>query len=356
MNGFVSKKNVVRLLFCSILLLLVSADIGEPPHTFVTGLTATAAEVNENFSTIYDEFNGHIDNANLASDTASLLKVSGGVMAASGSFIGIGTATPGSSLDIKGTLRLSGSSSGYIGLAPAADAGSTIYTLPFADGTTGQVLTTNGSGILSWSTIPGGSSPWTSGSGLIYYNSGNVGIGISNPSRSLHINDCLRIEPTFSIPVSPSSGDIYMDGSDNSLKYFDGNNWKKLIEQMPQGMIAYTEAHRNDRAYTTSTTYTDVLSVNTPVSVKTDQLVLIEVWFTPSAGDHTIRLYNSTDDTTIDSIDIALNTPVVTRYFSEEITVPSLGDSKLIKLQQKVTGVGDGDIWCSYIKCTLVID
>jgi trimeric autotransporter adhesin len=47
-------------------------------------------------------------------------------------------------------LRLSGSTSGYVGLKGAATAGSTTYTLPAADGTSGQVLSTNGTGTLSW--------------------------------------------------------------------------------------------------------------------------------------------------------------------------------------------------------------
>lgn len=64
--------------------------------------------------------------------------------------VGIGTSSPGSALDVKGTLRLSGATSGYVGLAPAAAAGSTTYTLPAADGSSGQVLSTNGSGTLSW--------------------------------------------------------------------------------------------------------------------------------------------------------------------------------------------------------------
>ncbi|MEP7143433.1 MAG: hypothetical protein ABI707_11205 [Ferruginibacter sp.] len=64
--------------------------------------------------------------------------------------VGIGTTTPGSSLDIKGTLRLSGATSGYVGFAPAPVAGSTTYTLPGTDGSTGQLLSTNGSGSLSW--------------------------------------------------------------------------------------------------------------------------------------------------------------------------------------------------------------
>lgn len=64
--------------------------------------------------------------------------------------VGIGTNTPGSKLDVKGTLRLSGTTSGYVGLAPAAAAGSTTYTLPAADGVSGQALVTNGTGTLSW--------------------------------------------------------------------------------------------------------------------------------------------------------------------------------------------------------------
>ena len=47
-------------------------------------------------------------------------------------------------------LRLSGSTSGYVGLKGAAIAGAATYTLPAADGTNGQVLSTNGTGTLSW--------------------------------------------------------------------------------------------------------------------------------------------------------------------------------------------------------------
>jgi len=57
----------------------------------------------------------------------------------------------------KGVHQFMGSSSGYVGLQAAAAAGSTTYTLPSADGTAGQVLSTNGSGTLSWATGGGGS-------------------------------------------------------------------------------------------------------------------------------------------------------------------------------------------------------
>ena len=52
-------------------------------------------------------------------------------------------------------LSITGSSSGYVRFQGAAAAGSTTYTLPSSDGTTGQVLSTNGSGTLSWSSAGG---------------------------------------------------------------------------------------------------------------------------------------------------------------------------------------------------------
>jgi hypothetical protein len=99
------------------------------------------------------------------------------------------------SMTIKTTLKLSGSTSGYVALQGAAAAGSTTYTLPSADGTSGQALTTNGSGTLSWATIAAsaatatalgtvygkmtasGASPYLTALG---YNSGLNATGIDN--------------------------------------------------------------------------------------------------------------------------------------------------------------------------------
>ena len=52
-------------------------------------------------------------------------------------------------------LQINGSSSGYVIIQGAAAAGSTTYTLPSADGSANQVLSTNGSGTLSWATSSG---------------------------------------------------------------------------------------------------------------------------------------------------------------------------------------------------------
>ena len=48
------------------------------------------------------------------------------------------------------TLRLNGSTSGYTEIDAPAVAGSNTLVLPGGNGSAGQVLTTNGSGVLSW--------------------------------------------------------------------------------------------------------------------------------------------------------------------------------------------------------------
>lgn len=50
-------------------------------------------------------------------------------------------------------LKLNGSTSGFVALDAPAAAGSNTLVLPTGNGSNGQVLTTNGSGTLSWSTV-----------------------------------------------------------------------------------------------------------------------------------------------------------------------------------------------------------
>jgi len=72
-------------------------------------------------------------------------------------------------------LRLSGSTSGYVGLKGAAIAGSATYTLPAADGTSGQVLSTNGSATLSWATPSSGGTPGGSTTQVQFNDAGSFG-------------------------------------------------------------------------------------------------------------------------------------------------------------------------------------
>jgi hypothetical protein len=55
-----------------------------------------------------------------------------------------------------GTISFEGATSGRIGIQPASAAGSYTLTLPTTDGNSGEVLTTDGSGVLSWAAGGGG--------------------------------------------------------------------------------------------------------------------------------------------------------------------------------------------------------
>ncbi len=79
--------------------------------------------------------------------------------------VGIGSATPGQTLDVQGTIRSTGLAVSGQGAAP------------------GYVLTaTDSTGDVTWSTA-GGLSGWTTGTGLVYSTTGsnNIGIGTSTP-------------------------------------------------------------------------------------------------------------------------------------------------------------------------------
>lgn len=70
--------------------------------------------------------------------------------------------TTAATLNAQAELRLADSdSSNYVGVKSPATVGSNlVWTLPAADGSNGQALTTNGSGTLAWATA-GGSYEWT---------------------------------------------------------------------------------------------------------------------------------------------------------------------------------------------------
>ena len=70
-----------------------------------------------------------------------------------GSYVAIGGSTAAGELRI---LEPSGSGSNYTALKTQAQTGDVTYTLPAADGSSGQVRSTNGSGTLSWATAGSG--------------------------------------------------------------------------------------------------------------------------------------------------------------------------------------------------------
>jgi fibronectin-binding autotransporter adhesin len=156
--------------------------------------------------------------------------------------VAIGTTTPGAKLDVNGDMRLRGATSGYIGLRAPATAGNNIWTLPTADGTSGQALITDGSGNLSWTSVGSGSGDLINGgnSGAVVVGSndstlaleasgataitvlgnGNVGIGTDSPNNLLHVHSS-----STGASVSAGFSEMVVEGSSNAgLTILGGNS------------------------------------------------------------------------------------------------------------------------------------
>jgi hypothetical protein len=114
--------------------------------------------------------------------------------------------------------------------APSVLSANTTYTLPTADGTSNQVLTTNGSGTLSWTTpstgisgtssfIPYFNTSSTLGTTGLKWDNTNSYLGINNfsPGATLAVAGGSDAANTFSLYVTNQTGDKYVN-FDNSGK------------------------------------------------------------------------------------------------------------------------------------------
>jgi hypothetical protein len=204
--------------------------------------------------------------------------------------VGINNTGPGSSLDVKGTLRLSGSTSGYVGFTGAAAAGSTTYTLPTGDGTSGQALTTNGAGTWSWATLTGtaGNPAGTSGqvqfagssafaaSANFFWDNTNVrlGIGTNAPGSSLDISqrtDALSLPSgtTGQEPGSPVNGMVRYNSTSTRVEAYQNGAWNSFP--------AYSSATVATSQTTSSATYTDLTTTGPAVTVTTGTGAIVTV-------------------------------------------------------------------------------
>ncbi len=118
-----------------------------------------------------------------------------------------------------GTFKFMGETSGFFGLKVAAAAGSTVYTLPSTDGTSGQFIKTDGAGNLSFGTVAGTISGLTTGKlskaasastltdSIITESSGKIGINQASPFASG--NGSADVTDGNSIGINTSTGWLY---------------------------------------------------------------------------------------------------------------------------------------------------
>jgi len=105
--------------------------------------------------------------ANSTNSTSGALRITGGMYLAQDLYTdgNIVVADSADRIEMRSTSEIrfnNTSNTAYVGFrAPATVAASRTYTLPASDGTVGQVLRTNGSGVLSWASVvsPSGGTP-----------------------------------------------------------------------------------------------------------------------------------------------------------------------------------------------------
>lgn len=151
-------------------------------------------------------------------------------------------------------LRLSGSSSGYVGLQAAASAGSTTYTFPSADGTAGQVLSTNGSATLAWATA--------AASGVTTFSAGTTGFTPSTATSGVvTLAGTLAIANggTGQTTATAATNALLPSQAANSGKYLttDGTNtsWATVSGGTPAGSTTQVQ-YNNAGAFGASSNLT----------------------------------------------------------------------------------------------------
>jgi hypothetical protein len=166
--------------------------------------------------------------------------------------------TSSTNFGLSGALRFLGSTSGYMGFTGPSTGNNTMWTLPSTDGAAGQVLSTNGSGLLSWasaatiaSSLTAGSVLYANASGQIaqnnsqfYWDNSNVrlGIGTSAPKTALQVSGPTSVNaPTLG---SATNVPFYVSNSDPSYGLLigtsssDGHVWMQA-QRTDSNAIAY---------------------------------------------------------------------------------------------------------------------
>jgi len=256
------------------------------------------------------------------------------VLGANGN-VGIGTTAPAYKLDVSGDLRVTGQTI-FGGVA---------YTWPSSAGSSGQVLTTDGTGNLSWTSAAGGVSgsgtqnylaKWTAtttlGNSIITDNgtlvtisgqlqttgtttlatsSGNVGIGTTAPSYKLTVNGDLYVSATSTLGSATSTPVIFGGYvQSNIIPFFDNQYTLGLSNYRWANIFAATgtfggtitigtntiQGSATTTLFTTGNANQLVLGANGNVGIGTAEPVsLLELYKTRCFTDfnnHCCNLYN----------------------------------------------------------------
>ena len=114
----------------------------------------------------------------------------------------------GATVSASNTIQLGNSDVTNVKTSGSITSGAITY--PNTAGTSGYYLKTDGTGTASWAAISSGSPQWTTSSSDIYYNTGNVGIGVSSPGNGF--NTQLDLLGRASFRTNGANSGLVFDG------------------------------------------------------------------------------------------------------------------------------------------------
>ena len=159
--------------------------------------------------------------------------------------------TPAISIESTGSLKFNDSGSNYVGFqSPTTVTSSVIWVLPDSDGTTGQILSSDGSGTLSWidpgatvavsDTAPSGPENgdlwWKSDEGrlYIYYEDGSSNQWVDALPQGGNSGSATTVSTGDAAPSNPQDGDLWWKSDEAKLYiYYQDANSSQWVETAP---------------------------------------------------------------------------------------------------------------------------
>jgi hypothetical protein len=199
-----------------------------------------------------------------------------------------------------GSITLNGATSGTGVIQVAATAGSGIvFQLPSANGSSGQYLQTNGSGVTSWQTVSGsgtvnsgtaGQMTWyastgtaVSGNANVTASNGALTLGQSGTAGSVILNGATSGTATINVPAVAGSVTFTLPGNNGATNQFLQTNGSGVTSWASQTVLPFIDNYR----------LSTVTATAVPTSSQTGKGTL---YLTPYVGTHISLL--STDGST----------------------------------------------------------
>ena len=175
----------------------------------------------------------------------------GNIFSGTNTFSGTNVFSSDVTLNAQKDLRFADSdSSNWVAFqAPATVASNVTWTLPAADGTSNQVLATNGSGTLSWATAGGGASISAGDSKVEVTDTGSNGTIVLNTDNA----ERMRVDASGNVGIGTTTLSGYGTNGAKIYHKATGTNINQIISQCSANDSAVTLGHNGTVALINST-------------------------------------------------------------------------------------------------------